>query len=84
MAIDQYKPELAKRRTAFQIAYEQLQKAMSQTNSVLNNRHSLESRVTLEATEEAIKDFMETAHSTAEWLNAKVQDSENNSQESWN
>ncbi len=77
MAIDQYQPELAKRRMSFEIAYEQLQEAMSRAyNDLINEDQSRETRITLEESEEAVKDFLEMASSAAEWLNTKVKEAE--------
>ena len=41
MAIDQYRPELAKRRMSFEIAYEQIQEVMSRTYyALMENKQS--------------------------------------------
>lgn len=82
MAIDQYQPELAKRRMSFEIAYEQLQEAMSRTYNILIDKdQSHETRITLEESEEAVKDFLEMASSAAEWLNTKVKEAEASEEE---
>ena len=77
MAIDQYRPELAKRRASFDIAYTQLLDAISNINEILfEDVH--ETKIDLEAIKEAAKDFLETAATTAEWLNVKVEEAQTN------
>lgn len=69
MAIDPYKPELAKRRTAFEIASEQLCEIMEELN-----RYDSDFRAHMEHADEALKDFRNTGFSLAEWLDKKKQD----------
>lgn len=68
MAIDPYEPELAKRKTAFQIAHKQLNQVMSQ---LTNQGKSLEFKTMLTTADEALKDYRQSAYSLSEWLNQK-------------
>ena len=66
MAIDPYKPELAKRKTAFEIASEQLCEVMEELN-----RYGSDFRAHMEQADEALKDYRNTGFSLAEWLDQK-------------
>lgn len=63
MAIDPYKPELAKRQTAFQIAHEQLNRALGNARSP-----NAEFRQRLAEVFEAMDDYRQTAEALAEWM----------------
>lgn len=54
MAIDPYKPELAKRRTAFEMATEQLCEVMEELN-----RYGSDFRAQMEHADEVLKDYRE-------------------------
>lgn len=70
MAIDPYKPELAKRHMAFQIAYEQLSAHLSE-----NEHLAYDGRTSfIEAfnqTLEALKDYEQTGRELSEWIAQK-------------
>lgn len=64
MAIDPYKPELAKRKAAFQIADKQLTVALNQVrqNPTKNLREKLTKAL------EAMRDYKQTGESLSEWV----------------
>lgn len=66
MAIDPYKPELAKRRTASEIASEQLCEVMEELN-----RYGPDFRAQMEHATEALNDYRDTGFTLAEWLEQK-------------
>ena len=62
MAIDPYKPELAKRKTVFEIANDQL-------CEIINDLHyGPESRSQMEQVNEAFNDYKEAGFSLIEWI----------------
>ena len=69
MAIDPYEPELAKRKTAFQIAQSQLAQITSKMSRVGDEFHQQ-----LSQADEALKDYRETSHSLGEWIKKKDED----------
>ncbi len=73
MAINPYEPELAKRKTTFQIAHSQLQKFLSKAYDY--REYSSEFRSRLDGADEAWRDYCESAHSLAEWFEQKEADS---------
>lgn len=64
MAIDPYKPELAKRQTAFEMALQQLQDALDSVS--LDEENELRQR--LAEVFEAMEDYRQTSESLAEWM----------------
>lgn len=69
MAIDPYKPELAKRKTAFEIASEQLCEIMEELN-----RCGSDFRAHMEQADEALNDYRNAGFSLAEWLDQEKGD----------
>lgn len=67
MAINPYEPELAKRRKAFEIAYEQLNEHIYK----LRNSVAPDLRQKMEAANEAMNDYRETGFALAEWIEQK-------------
>ena len=63
MAIDPYKPELAKRQTTFQIAHDQLGRTLSNARS-----SNSDLRQRLAEVFEAMEDYRQAGESLAEWL----------------
>lgn len=70
MAINPYEPELSKRRTAFEIAYTQLNELVYP----LRNSTAPDLRQKMEKVEEAMNDYKETGYALAEWLEQKPED----------
>lgn len=66
MAINPYEPELAKRKTAFQIAYSQLSKVMNDLRT-----QGPDFRTKMQAADEALKDYRSTGLALADWLDTK-------------
>jgi len=69
MAIDPYKPELAKRQTAFEMAHDQLYEVMEELN-----RYGSDFRAQMEHDDEALKDYRNAGFLLAEWLDQRKED----------
>ena len=70
MAIDPYEPELAKRKTSFQIAHKQLNQVMGQLSN-LAHRQGSDFQSGMTDAEEALKDYQTAGWALAEWLERK-------------
>ncbi|MBW4483004.1 MAG: hypothetical protein KME14_10710 [Tildeniella torsiva UHER 1998/13D] len=70
MAIDPYKPELAKRQTAFQIAAKQLMERLNQ-NVSLASQAKPEFVENFNGALEALRDYEQSGRELAEWISQK-------------
>ncbi|MBD1914286.1 MULTISPECIES: hypothetical protein [Cyanophyceae] len=70
MAIDPYKPELAKRQTAFQIATKQLMDRLNQ-NIGLASQGKADFAENFNGTLEALRDYEQSGRELSEWISQK-------------
>ena len=79
MPIDSFKPELAKRRTTFQIAKAQLEDCLKP----IKKANGAELRERMDAADVAMKDYKEAGFSLVEWLEQRPDEDIKEHEETW-